>query len=300
MKLVKTLMSEEDKSVNFVFDNWLEARFVRRTQDYFIIYLSSHDGCNKACRFCHLTQTGQTSFNQASLDEYLLQAKTVMNYYKDIASQEQGIATKVNFNFMARGEPLANNVFVNNLKELLEKLADLAKENNLEYNFNISSIFPDTLEENLHLLEKELIGLNEYQKNTMLYYSLYSVEKDFRKRWLPKSLDYKKALSFLEKIQDNTKIGVAFHWAFIENENDSGVSINNLINELSHYKINAKFNLVRYNPYSVKQGKEPEEFVLQQNFEKINQFLGNPNSRIVPRVGFDVKASCGMFVNRDD
>lgn len=300
MELIETLKSEEDKSVNFVFDNWLEARFVRRTSDYFIVYLSSHDGCNKACRFCHLTQTGQTSFNQASLDEYLLQAQTVMNYYRDFASKEQGVAQRVNFNFMARGEPLANELFLTNLKVLLKNLGKLAKDNNLEFMFNVSSIFPDTLENKLDILEQQLKHLGEYQNNTMLYYSLYSIEKDFRKRWLPKALDYKKVLSFLEKIQLNTDVGVAFHWAFIENENDSEISIDNLIQELSSYKIEAKFNLVRYNPFSNKQGKEPEEHILQKNFDKINIFLKNPNSRIVPRVGFDVKASCGMFVIRED
>ncbi len=78
MKIKEVLHSYEDKSVNFVFDNMLEARFVRRVEDYFIVYLSSHDGCNKACRFCHLTQTKQTSFNETTLEEYLIQAKTVL------------------------------------------------------------------------------------------------------------------------------------------------------------------------------------------------------------------------------
>ena len=78
MKLNKILPSELDSSVNFIFDNMMEARYVQRVPDYFICYLSSHDGCNKACRFCHLTQTGQTSFNEAGVAQYVEQAKHVL------------------------------------------------------------------------------------------------------------------------------------------------------------------------------------------------------------------------------
>lgn len=294
MKLAQTLHSEQDKSVNFVFDNWLEARFVRRTQDYFIIYLSSHDGCNKACRFCHLTQSGQTSFNETSLEDYLTQAKVVMDYYKSI-KQTQGAAQRVNFNFMARGEPLANSVMLTQAKDLFSGLENLAKEEGLEAHMNISSIFPKELETvNLEQVFQDVT------QNYGIYYSLYSVQADFRRRWLPKAMDYQLALKKLEQLQKTHGTKVAFHWAFIKDENDTEQALENLLEVLSHYEIKAKFNLVRYNPYSEKQGIESDETTLQTNFNKINVFLNNPQSRIVPRVGFDVKASCGMFVCQNE
>ena len=62
--------------------------------------------------------------------------------------------------------------------------------------------------------------------------------------------------------------------------------------------IKAKFNLVRYNPHSDRYGYEPEEQHIIQLFNVVQSYLHNPKSRIVPRVGHDVKASCGMFVSK--
>lgn len=293
MKIKEILTSNEDKSVNFIFDNWLEARFVRRVKDYFIIYLSSHDGCNKSCRFCHLTQTGQTSFNETTLDEYIHQAKEVFKYYTSI-KDIQGHAKQVNFNFMARGEPLANSVVLNNAAQLFSELEKLAQEENLKANFNISSIMPTELE------NKDLSQVfKDVSQSYGVYYSLYSVNEQFRKRWLPKAMDYQIALKKLEELQQNTHANIAFHWAFIENENDSQEDMQQLIKVLKNYQLNAKFNLVRYNPYSEKQGIESKEEILQFNFNELNNYFNHPESRIVPRVGFDVKASCGMFITKE-
>lgn len=290
MQIKEILNSHEDKSVNFVFDNWLEARFVRRVEDYFIVYLSSHNGCNKACRFCHLTQSGQTSMVETTLEEYVTQAKAVFDYYDSI-KETQGAAQKVNFNFMARGEPLANSVILNNAKELFTQLEQLGKERGLECHFNISTIFPQEVKD----IDLSIVFADVTQKYG-IYYSMYSVEESFRKRWLPKAIHYKEALSKLEALQSKTNAKIAFHWAFIEGQNDSKESIKALQEVIAQYNIKAKFNLVRYNPFSENQGHEPTEEVLQYNFDELNKFFENPQSRIVPRVGFDVKASCGMFV----
>lgn len=291
MRLTDTLISKEDKSVNFIYDNWLEARFVRREAEYFIVYLSSHDGCNKACRFCHLTQTGQTSFNGTTMEEYLMQAQEVLNYYDSI-KDSQGAAKRVNFNFMARGEALANEVILTNAKELFSKLENLAKERGLIARFNISTIMPMEVE------SKDLAEVfKDVTQDYAIYYSLYSVNERFRKRWLPKALNYQIALKKLEALQEAKGIEIAFHWAFIEGQNDSKEDLAQLKKVVSEYNIKAKYNLVRYNPYSPSQGQEPTENVLQHNFDELNAFFNSPSSRIVPRVGFDVKASCGMFVS---
>ena len=111
----------------------LEARFVRRTDDYFAVYVSSHSGCNQACRFCHLTATKQVGMSPAALDDLLTQADAVFGYYdQQIRTGSQPRAQRVNINWMARGEPLLNDTLVvNGGKELLDALAFRARSRRL-------------------------------------------------------------------------------------------------------------------------------------------------------------------------
>jgi 23S rRNA (adenine2503-C2)-methyltransferase len=93
----------------------LEARYVRRCPDYFVVYLSSQTGCAQGCRMCHLTATGQTRLRDATADEMVEQARTVLDHYR----REAPPARRVHFNFMARGEPLANRALLSDADGLL-------------------------------------------------------------------------------------------------------------------------------------------------------------------------------------
>lgn len=58
-----------------------------------------------------------------------------------------------------------------------------------------------------------------------------------------------------------------------------------------------EFNLVRYNPAALDQGVESSDEVISRNIKIIcNRFNWESKVQVIPRVGFDVKASCGMFV----
>lgn len=287
MLLSKVLRSSEDRSVNFVFDNMLEARFVRRTDDYFICYLSSHTGCNKGCKFCHLTQTHQNTMNDATLGQYVEQAKHVLEYYAETNEP----AETVNFNFMSRGEVLSNRVFVNEANSILSALSELAEEYGVKPKFNLSTIMPDDF-------DRGLSSLVDDKFDHTYYYSLYSVDPSFRKRWLPKAMSVDAALERFARWQQKTGRMLALHWAFIEGHNDDREQVRRTMEKVSEYNLDCKFNLVRYNPYSERQGREPDIQVLQDNFNLISDYMKSEGSRMVPRVGFDVKASCGMFVDR--
>lgn len=290
----QTLKSHEDASVNFVKklpdDGFWEARFVQRVPHYFITYLSSHSGCNKSCRFCHLTATKQTMMTAATLEDYVEQAMQVLSYYKNSGKYHADKTEQiVNFNFMARGEPLANPVILKNSKELFDILDNKAAELGLKPQFMISSIIPEDFDGKL-----EDIFTDE---RATFYYSLYSTQEKFRKRWLPKAMDCYKALDLIAEFQKKTGRQIVFHWAFIEGQNDNIEELHKMMKEVESRGIDARFNLVRYNPHSDRYGVEPKEEHITKLFDIVTSYLPESNSRIVPRVGRDVKASCGMFID---
>lgn len=288
-------VSNEDRSVNFVWpvgnpNDMLEARFVRRTDDYFIVYVSSHSGCNQACRFCHLTATKQAGMLPAALDDLLTQADAVFGYYdQQIRTGSQPPAQRVNINWMARGEPLLNDTLVvNGGKELLDALAFRARNRRLVHQFNVSTIFP----KDRPLDEVEPLFANP---SVRLYYSLYSLDPTWRKRWIPKGHEPERVLDWLAAMQTKYGHEIAIHGAFIANENDSQQNVESIASAIASRQLNAKFNLVRYNPFSDAQGAESEESVLMVRLDTLKA-VTTENTRMVPRVGFDVKASCGMFM----
>lgn len=286
--------SELDLSANFLWllgdGRALEARFVRRDDDYFIVYLSSHTGCNQACRFCHLTATRQVSFDAAQLEDFLVQARAVLAHYDEVVGRgAQPAAKRVHFNWMARGEPMLNPCLSKECVPLLAALRSEAQARGLAVQFNVSSIFPAEAA----LADLEVLAA---QPDVQLFYSLYSMSPEFRKRWVPKGRAPAEVLPWLAQMQASHGTTVTLHWALIEGENDSESEAVALAAAVRASGVRAKFNLVRYNPYSPAQGREAPEEALTRSFEAISQVVDASRSRVVPRVGFDVKASCGMFV----
>lgn len=282
--------SVEDLSVNFVRatpdGGAVECRYVRREDGYFIAYLSSHTGCRQACRFCHLTSTGQTMFEPVDFEGFLAQADRVLVHY-DGAAPEQGPARRVNFNWMARGEPLSNRLLLSGARDLVRVLEARAAHRGLSSRFNFSTIMP---EDAAGVDLARAFGSGPIQ----IYYSLYSLSPKFRKRWLPRAMDPRVALAKLADFQRETGNDVALHWAFIAGENDDPADARAIVELVKEMGLRAKFNAVRYNSYSPAQGEEASEEAIGACFAVLSEL--SSESRIVPRVGHDVKASCGMFV----
>lgn len=282
---LRVLRSSEDASVNFVeqqLAGFLEARYVRRCTDYFVCYLSSHSGCNRGCEFCHLTATGQTSFTPSTINDFESQALQVLKHYR-----QEATAKYMHFAFMARGEPLANPYLLEKGEELLIRLGRLAKDEGLPAKFCVSSIIPKTL-------HKPLVDVFGFVSPTV-YYSLYSVENVFRERWLPTAKPIKEALALLAEYQRFSKKIIKIHFALIENQNDSAESVRKMCDSLDEQGLICEFNLVSYNPATAEQGRESKPEIIADRLAYIaDRFSGKVKA--VKRVGFDVKASCGMFV----
>jgi len=286
----KKLVSKEDLSVNFIANDnhngFLEARYVRRSDDYFIVYLSSQTGCMKSCRMCHLTATGQNKYLNSTPNDFVEQAKTVLKHYDD-----QKKSKLVHFNFMSRGEPLDNIHLTNDSSKILQPLSNLAKDRGLDRKFLISTIMPDTIKN----LELTSIFNNE-ELFPEIYYSIYSLNPIFRKKWLPRAIEPMLALEKIKKWQDYSGKIPKIHFAFIENENDKEEDVINMCNVINSFDLKVNFNIVKYNPYNEKYGRESSPEVIQKNVDIMKNILKPERYKIVPKVGFDVKASCGMFI----
>lgn len=290
-KTLRVLHSTEDESVNFVQKasvGFFESRYVHRPgADYFIVYLSSQSGCNRGCGFCHLTTTRQTQSVDSYYANYMEQSKEVFQF----AFDNEQIANKkyVHFNFMARGEPLVNDLFMVQSDEILSDLGDLAMSYGLASKFNISTIMPKSF-------KGSLLDVFKYTQPT-LYYSLYSTDPAFRAKWLPGAMDVNLALERLKEYQEFTQKPIKLHWAYIEGENDLYVDAKQIVDKIKIHKLLVDINIVRYNPPDSTSSESPSERIQGlADYYSIN--LGRP-VQIVKRVGMDVKASCGMFVAPD-
>lgn len=293
---VVALFSNLDPSVNLVIDGSFETRFVVR-DDAAIIYLSSFKGCDQACRMCHLTQTGQTDMTPATLEDYLEQAKLSLDVMLEHYRETGGDPQFLHFNFMARGEPLLNPTVMEKWDELSEALINLGKQYTplAQVKLKISTIMPTlyTMDENGTING----GYTEIPFKTNkpeIYYSLYSVNPEFRKRWLPKADHPKDALRILSSYRRHGG-SVRVHGAFIEGHNDSLDSVFDLVKAIKHYNTTDKFNIVRFNTPDENKWIEATD----EQLGHIQKFLSEKGFTVqmVDRVGFDVKASCGMFVS---
>ena len=278
--------SRIDASVNFVRladVGRIEARYVRRTDDYVVVYLSSQTGCRQACRMCHLTATGQTRLRDTTLDELVEQADLVLDHYRT-----QQPARSVHFNFMARGEPMLNHTVLNNSSALFDALWQRADAHALRPRFLVSTILP--AEHGERPLEDVFV-----RYHPEIYYSLYSMAPAFRKRWLPKAQPVEVALDRLVAWQRATYKLVKIHYAFIAGENDSEHDVHAICDALEARSLYAHINIVRYNPPSPAHGAEPPDEIVERNAAIFRARLAKARVRVIPRVGFDVQASCGMF-----
>lgn len=281
---MKIIRDSLDPSVNFIESQligFIETRYVRRTPDYFIAYLSSQTGCNRGCKMCHLTATGQTQFKNCDLSDFVTQMATVLKHYAQAPS-----AKYAHVNWMARGEPMCNPTITETSTELLSALGSQLRELDLPAKFNMSTIMPLTL-------RKSLVECFPVITPTM-YYSMYSMKEDFRRKWLPAALPVHTALELLMEYQNFSKKIVKLHGAFIQGENDHVEEVRDMVHHVWRMGLRCEFNIVRYNPLTPDQGTESANLEAIQ--EVISEYMP---CKLIPRVGTECKASCGQFIAGD-
>lgn len=296
------LKSKIDKSINIINNNY-ESRFVQRSDNYFIVYVSGHNGCSQFCRMCHLTHTRQTSMADADIENMANQIKGTIEAALDNQSINVGALKKVHINFMARGDALLNQYVASRWNELEQRLSSIVhsalQRTDIPVLYLVSTIFPSSLntEQTMNILKQFVAADNPPR----LYWSAYPMITDKeRARWLPmatninKSLDFFDAYGYMLEVAGKPRKN-KIHFALIEHQNI----------DIAHQVFSQKLrqdggepkhiNLVLYNPPFAGHSNEASE----QDYRKVSGIYRDAGHtvKIIPRVGTDVKASCGTFVN---
>lgn len=279
--MITVLKSDIDESVNFIKDlpiGKFESRYVRREENKVSMYVSVQSGCNQGCRMCHLTKTKQTQFVNATAEDIVEQLKPVVEYYKKTIP-----AKVIHINYMARGE-FFDNPNVN--KEFINKISQYMDSEGLEnHKHIISTIMPNSFPgTNI----QDLVGTR-----VKIYYSLYSVDYNWRRKWFPKAMPFTPALYLLSHFE---RAGgeVRIHLPFIKGQNDSDESVRDVVRAVRDSNLNCKFNIVRYNDFD-NTYQEPAYYHILFLKTIIEEY--GFDVKIITKVGEDVFASCGTFVN---
>jgi adenine C2-methylase RlmN of 23S rRNA A2503 and tRNA A37 len=296
--------SKLDLSANILrpFGNGLlESRIVIRPPKKLCLYVSSHSGCIMKCGQCHLTANREFSFYPSHPKDYYQQVHKLVETFKNSKRYDEFKIKdlRININFMARGEPLMNPFVRNQWRDVYESILQAFRDHNMSKfpQINISTIMP-------HIVDRR--GLDFFLRHTSslpkIYYSSWSMQKDWKQRWMPNAIDTRKALCHLADYQSQIPDGmknqsVIIHGAFVAGQNDNMNDIQELVSFMKQINLFARFNMIRYNrpnqgPFASFRESSPAQL------DKIYNFLTryNPGGvKRVERVGFDVDASCGMF-----
>lgn len=286
------LASTIDASVNLADASGFEARYVRRDLHRAIVYVSAQAGCRQGCRMCWLTATGQRSDVDATVEQIVEQARRVLVEY-DRDAAVRGPARELHLNFMARGEPLDSPVVRYQMEEIVDSVRALTAPRGLDLKVLVSTILP-RLHKDFSLVD--FVGHLPVE----VYWSWYSSRPEFRRKWLPAADDVERSFDRLAALSEATGRPARIHFALIAGENDRAEDAGDLAEALAARGMRAKVNLVRYNPPPGSESTEATEQKYQAYGYALSLSRYIESVKVVPRVGYDVRASCGTFLARDE
>ncbi|MDX1409083.1 MAG: hypothetical protein R3330_13135, partial [Saprospiraceae bacterium] len=105
--------------------------------------------------------------------------------------------------------------------------------------------------------------------------------------------EYDVALARLAEWQQFSHKIPRIHFALIRGQNDAEVDIHDLVEVIRASGVRVDFNIVRYNPYD----DSSREGQWERARDIITSLMPESRVQVVQRVGYEAKASCGMFVS---
>ena len=234
--------------------------------------------------------TKQTQVVDATLYDFRDQARRVLTWA--LGRGPSDALKAIHFNFMARGEPLANpNLQRRGWRGLVSRLDDEV-DGLVQVKYLISTILPQSIR------QKRLVDIfpKDYPE---IYYSLYSMSEKFRKHWMPQALPVAEGLDKLREWQEDTNKIPTIHMAFLEGHNATSNDVDRICHAVQDRKLRVNVNIVRYNQQSEALPIEPTPEKLHVLARAYRVNMPFARVKIVDRVGEDVFASCGCFVPKE-
>jgi len=266
VEAVLLLMKEKKKN---------EEGVIVRSEKY-TVCVSSQVGCKVGCTFC-LTAKGGFVRN-LTVGEYIAQ---IVNIKRD---NDIPANKSVNIVYMGMGEPL------DNFKNFTRAVNVFSEEEGLSINKRRQTVSTSGV-------ASKIEKLGEFDLGIQLAISLHAVDDELRSELIPmnKAYNIQTIIDAVKKFPVDTRKKVMFEYLVIKGKNDSIEAAAKLIKLLNG--INAKVNLIFFNPYPGTTYERPE-------VEDMIRFKDYLNDRglictIRESKGIDISAACGQLKEKD-
>lgn len=275
LKLVRTLDSEDDETVKFLWelpDKRKVESVLILSGDRRTVCVSSQVGCPARCAFCASGKEGL--MRNLSSAEIVEQVVHINRYLSDKGERVSHIV------FMGMGEPLEN---YDSVVRAIQLFHDPNGLNISQRRITVSTV---GVVEGIKKL-----GLEELKVNLVL--SLHAPNQQIRKKIIPYARKYpfEEVLLAMDEYARRTKRDITYEYTLMAGINDHKKNAYELADLLKDKQCTV--NLIPYNPVDGLKLKRPEKEVIEQFRDILEEADINTTWRYTK--GKDIAAACGQL-----
>jgi len=282
MKIIKTILSEDKKTVKFLqqtFDNHaIETSYFDLDEN--IICVSTQIGCPVGCIFCATAScVGNDGLKRSLIrnlttQEIVKQVENILNYINQTKTKSKPVL----LSYMGMGEPFLNydNV-VGSIKVLAAKYRTIKRAT-----IATSGVFPAGI---------KALANESFDIKVNVHLSLHAPNNELRKQIMPKTSSINLALDAMRYFVEVKGGPVKINYILIKGVNDSNKNLYELARLLFNYRNDFIIKLTVLNEVN---GCRPSD---QERFDKFRKVLTKRGFEVVSFIGdgLDINASCGQL-----